>query len=690
MISRFSKTKIRWIFGLFLAALIIPAAFLSHQAHRQLDWQIRQQYQQDAKALVALIDDRLAQMIAKEESRSDSDYSFFILTGDSQSRLVQRSQLSKLPFDTELDGVIGYFQIDQEGNFSSPILPTSHVQQTVQPQLYGISPEEKVKRQRLEHQIKTILLNNQLVSDTPTPVQTELEEQDKTLDDRRLFEPELQQKMAENQAARQYLEKQSMERQSKRRSSRLLAPKETQNKPASKQANLFDTARGIKKTKKQKPNISVTESANKSRRSRTETYYGSQDLESNFQTKPADILNPSSQVAAESSPRISLFSSELEPFKIALLESGHIIAYRQVWRSDKLFIQGAVIDGQGFIEENFGRLFYSSLLSQVSQMNIYFAKHPIQTLMPKTSERKMASSQFEEDIVLYQTHLSEPFNQLELVLHLTSLPENASAYFIQIVTALLFMVLVLGTFFLYRLTIKQSELAQQQQDFVSSVSHELKTPLTSIRMYGEILKQGWASEQKRQEYYDYIYTESERLARLIANVLQISKISHNALDLNMEWIAVAELRSLIQSKLQSQVEQSQFQLELSIDPSLEKCNLYLDSDAFVQIMINLVDNAIKYAAKAEKRLIEIRFEGPNKQGVQVSVRDYGPGIEESQLKSIFQLFYRSGSELTREVSGTGIGLALVNEFLTAMSGKIEAINQSQGVEFRMTFEQFEL
>ena len=70
-------------------------------------------------------------------------------------------------------------------------------------------------------------------------------------------------------------------------------------------------------------------------------------------------------------------------------------------------------------------------------------------------------------------------------------------------------------------------LARQQQDFVSAVSHELKTPLTSIRMYGEMLKAGWADEAKRQTYYDYIHSESERLSRLIENVLQLARLTRN-------------------------------------------------------------------------------------------------------------------------------------------------------------------
>jgi len=700
VIHQFSIVKIRWIFGLFLTALVVPAAFLSEQAHRQLDWQIMQQYQQDAKSLVSQIDSRLQLIISKEENRSDSDYSFFILTGDAESRLVQRSSLSKFPIESELEGVLGYFQIDQQGLFSSPLLPTTHVQQSVKSQLYGISAEQKKQRKALEKQLKSILLNNKLVSNNTTRVASSNARLEKTIapqatqlanQDNREFDYQ-QGKQAAEQLAKEDAKKGEKKRLEQKTKQRYLVQSK-RAKRSKRQENLFETALAIKKTDRGK-RVTVSRSNSKpTRKNRTETYFKSPNPVSSLQTNTAQALTTSEpELRAVTSP-ISLFSSELEPFKIALLESDHLVAYRQVWRNDKLLIQGAIIDSQLFIEKSLASFFYPSQLSSVSQMDIYFGKRLLSSLSSSeqaATRDHLMSARLSEPKLLFQAHLSDPFNQLELMLHLTRLPQSGSAYFIEMVTIILFLVLILGTFFLYRVTIKQAQLAQQQQDFVSSVSHELKTPLTSIRMYGEILKQGWASEQKRQEYYDFIYAESERLARLISNVLQIAKVSHNALDLNLEWVEIKALKSLLQSKLLSQVEQNQFQLDLSFEPALENCSLYLDSDAFVQIMINLVDNSLKYAAKAQQKIIKIHFKGPSKKGVQVSVRDFGPGIEEKQLKSIFQLFYRSGNELTRETSGTGIGLALVKEFITAMSAKIEAINHKTGVEFCMTFQRFEL
>ena len=110
---------------------------------------------------------------------------------------------------------------------------------------------------------------------------------------------------------------------------------------------------------------------------------------------------------------------------------------------------------------------------------------------------------------------------------LIALPRAPGTALLAWVAVTLAVVLCGGFILMYRFAVGQMRLARQQQDFVSAVSHELKTPLTSIRMYGEMLKAGWADEAKRQTYYDYIHSESERLSRLIENVLQLARLTRN-------------------------------------------------------------------------------------------------------------------------------------------------------------------
>jgi len=635
----FSLSKTRWLFIAFFFALAIPASILTYKSYEQLRWQTLIQYQQDIRSLVNQIDKSILDATSKEEARPDTDYTFFVLAGTPEARFVQRSDLSKYPVESSFAGIIGYFQVDEIGQYSSPILPSAHVQSEVQPQLYGISPQENKQRNQLEQQVMKILSESRW-SDQ-----------------------------------RAILERKDLTKRNRDLSINESLTVQSQDEEKEQAFSDFDS----NLAKKSKSKLSPLKKESKSlRKNRLEKNYSPQQSLVN-EEKQAKRLE-------QDQIQISLFESEIEPFRLNLLDDGHLVVYRYVWRDNKRLIQGAVLSAKLFAEEAIDKLFKASTLVSVMQLDLFFDNKLLLKPVREASYRMDYGLSSRTDYLM-KIGLSEPFNQITLGFRLVNIPTNAGQSFILMTAACLLFALILGTYFLYRVAIRQSNLVQQQQDFVSSVSHELKTPLTSIRMYGEILKQGWVSDEKRQEYYDYIYSESERLSRLISNVLQISKVNHNALELTLVPLQVSELASLIKSKVDSQILQSGFHLNIKIEDGLEQQCLLVDSDAFVQILINLVDNAIKYAAKAEKKQIDIRFISARTNKIEISVRDFGPGISKNNMKHIFELFYRSGNELTRETAGTGIGLALVKELCLAMGGNISALNHQKGVEFIISFPQ---
>ena len=233
---------------------------------------------------------------------------------------------------------------------------------------------------------------------------------------------------------------------------------------------------------------------------------------------------------------------------------------------------------------------------------------------------------------------------------------------------------------MYRLGLKQIGLVRQQQAFVSAVSHELKTPLTSIRLYAEMLRAGFADEDRRQVYYRYIQEESERLSRLIANVLTLSRIGRDQLNVSPQPVDLAELMDLVRERVASQVERAGFRLDLDC---AAPGTVQADPDAFVQILINLVDNALKFAAQAGQKVIEVRCEQPREGWVRVAVRDFGPGVPRESRRRVFQLFYRGEEAAIRAIPGTGIGLALVERLTQSMGGRVEVVNREPGAEFRV-------
>ena len=321
----------------------------------------------------------------------------------------------------------------------------------------------------------------------------------------------------------------------------------------------------------------------------------------------------------------------------------------------------------------------------MSNLIIAYQDDVIHTFSGRDNSRYPNVAEDLDGALLYRNRLTAPLDRLELIFSIQRLPPGPGASVLGWVTLVLAVVFVGGFVSLYRMGLSQISLARQQQDFVSAISHELKSPLTSIRMYGEMLKEGWADEEKRQSYYEFIHDESERLSRLISNVLRLAKITRNEPQFDLKPTNVGELMSTTESKISNQIERAGFELRFKTINDAEKATIKIDQDCFAQIIINLVDNAIKFSRNADNKVIEIssRVSGDNR--VLFSVRDYGPGIAKDQLKKIFQLFYRSESELTRETVGTGIGLAIVHQLTLAMDGDVDIVNAEPGAEFRVRF-----
>lgn len=236
---------------------------------------------------------------------------------------------------------------------------------------------------------------------------------------------------------------------------------------------------------------------------------------------------------------------------------------------------------------------------------------------------------------------------------------------------IVFIAVSLGLLSLWRNARAQLKLAEKKDDFISAVSHELRTPLTSMRMYSEMLEKGWVkSDEKRIEYYKNMQQESERLSRLIENVLDFSRIQKKRKKYSFRLGDINECVGSVVEMMRPYAEQKGFSI---ITRSGEAGKVSFDSDAVTQIVVNLLDNAIKYAKDAEDKTILVSTY-PKEDFVIIDVEDHGPGVPHKQKKKIFEQFYRIGSEDTRETAGSGLGLALVKKFAEAHNGFVEILN----------------
>jgi signal transduction histidine kinase len=366
-----------------------------------------------------------------------------------------------------------------------------------------------------------------------------------------------------------------------------------------------------------------------------------------------------------------------------LLNSGHFVLFRKVWRDGERYIQGMLIEQHTFIRDAIDRRFRDTGLSAMSDLIIAYRDDVLHTATGVRYDSYVSRAGDLDGSLLLRSRLSAPFDSLELIYTVNRLPPGPGAGVLGWVSLVLVLVLCCGFYALYRMGLSQIHLARQQQDFVSAVSHELKTPLTSIRMYAEMLKEGWAAAEKKQVYFEFIHDEAERLTRLISNVLQLANITRNDTQLEMKPVAVGVVMASIESKISNQVQRADFELVLHRDPDANEAVVSIDQDSFVQIFINLVDNAIKFSRGAEQKRIEVSSRMASDGKVLFSVRDFGPGIPKDQLRKIFDMFYRSESELTRETVGTGIGLAIVHQLSVAMNATVDVLNRESGAEFRV-------
>lgn len=240
---------------------------------------------------------------------------------------------------------------------------------------------------------------------------------------------------------------------------------------------------------------------------------------------------------------------------------------------------------------------------------------------------------------------------------------------------------LLGLASLWRNARAQLKLAQKKDDFISAVSHELRTPLTSIRMYSEMLEKNWVkSEDKVAEYYRNMRQESERLSRLIENVLDFSRIQKGRKKYTFSLGDVNKCIADVVEMMRPYAAQNDFSIKTNF---AQLSQTAFDRDAVTQIVVNLLDNAVKYARDAVDKRIIVRTER-NEGFIVIEVEDHGPGIPHRQHLKVFEEFYRIGSEATRETNGTGLGLALVKKFAQAHNGFVEILAaKPMGAVFRV-------
>jgi signal transduction histidine kinase len=236
-----------------------------------------------------------------------------------------------------------------------------------------------------------------------------------------------------------------------------------------------------------------------------------------------------------------------------------------------------------------------------------------------------------------------------------------------------------GIVLCWRLLRRETEMARLKSDFVANVSHDLKTPLSVIRMFGETLELGRVPDDAgRREYYRVITRESERLTRLIDNVLDFSRIEGGRQRYEPVPTPVEPLVRETLEAFAYPLEQHGFKVEVNVAADLPE--VPMDADAVGQALANLIDNAVKYSAAERVIVIGARLEGAR---LAISVADHGIGIPPAEHARIFEKFYRVGQSETQGRRGSGVGLALVRHIAEAHGGEV-SVESAPGRGSRFT------
>jgi two-component system sensor histidine kinase VicK len=224
-----------------------------------------------------------------------------------------------------------------------------------------------------------------------------------------------------------------------------------------------------------------------------------------------------------------------------------------------------------------------------------------------------------------------------------------------------------GVILVFKNITEQYRLDKQQKEFVANVSHELKTPITTIKSYTETLLEGALEEKELAiDFLKTINSESDRMSRLVSDLLKLSRMDHEKAIWTKEKISINEIVKDCCSKLNLQAKSKKVKLNCSYDS--RNSNVLFDRDGLEQILLNIIGNAIKYTPEHGDVSVEISAETSR---VVLSIKDTGIGIPKDDLNHVFERFYRVDKARTRQMGGTGLGLSIADQIAKAHDSTIE-------------------
>jgi hypothetical protein len=649
--------RFRILFLAVAVVVVVPVGLLVGRAIDSVELERRTRHEAVAERIFDEMERALSELLAREEERPFGQYSHDYMPQWQASSPLVRSPLADPP---SLPYVVGYFQIDPDGKIETPLQPSPR--EDWQP-----SPSERAVLSELERMVMPHFRDGSGLGRNRAGAAPQLPGTTVTVSD-----------------------------DSPR-------PKPQENRPAPSRASAFDALRALNKGIEQRAG----------RQTKTELEYAPA-----LRAAPAPARqlyggserDESAQLAdAAPAPRSNEIARlEIAPMVGRVIDAHRMLLYRTVVRDAQAYRQGLLLDLDAlatwlraealgtdgvatYATVALGNPFARTPGTVDKRSGVPF--DPAQDRLREPQHERFQNPSNEPDSVrpkalegpfVYQHRFADPFADLNARLALRPLPGVGGANYVYALCAVVVAAGGLGLLAIYRMVSVTMSYAERRSNFVAAVSHELKTPLTAIHMYGEMLRDGIVpAEAKRAEYYRHITVESERLNRLINNVLEFSQLEKGTRKMPLVTGSLGPVVTEAAELLRPHAEREGFTLDVDVGRSLPV--VHFERDALLQVLFNLVDNAVKYARDGDAKRISVscRLEDGE---VHLAVRDHGPGVARHHLRKLFEPFYRGESELTRRNKGSGLGLALVHSLAKEMGARAAARNvDGDGFEVVIVF-----
>ncbi len=634
---KLNMKKLKVLILIFSLALCIPLGFFVFKTYRGLEQEEAATLRYFAETLFDEMEQALAVLVQTEEGRAIDEFNYHVFPSGGR-RSAGEPQLSPLSQRPRENYIRGYFQNNPDGSFQTPLVESGG---PTPPEYAGLISELKAANEIFNR--KRVVVTDS-VKPRPAEVVAEKElKQETGLADRYL------------DLSRSQRSKASLGQTEKRLEKITVGQAANIAKQASPQV-MRSRAPVAGKSKDLKGDFFMAEGQAESQ----PLTFKKRQFEESYEMESADAVAPAAEADINESAG---FQVEVAPLRAVFLNDGQIFIFRRIMINSQIYRQGFVLDIEAFLDYLTRTFFLTQPMAQFTTLRLSVADQEREARAVQTGDISP-----NPDFILNRG-FPAPFKFLKASLTCHRIPRSDGRQTLTIMLAVLAVVVLMGLFAIYRSVRAIVDLSERRSQFVSSVTHELKTPLTNIRMYVEMLEQGIATNPEReQEYFRILDSEGARLSRLINNVLELSKLEKSQRHINLQTGTFEDVIAETQAVMAEKLKQEGF--TLSVTPGRLRPFKY-DREVMIQVLINLIENSLKFGRSAPERMIDIQTVQET-DGVKIMVSDTGPGIPRHALKKIFNDFYRVDNSLTRTTRGTGIGLALVKKFVHLMGGTVTA------------------